>query len=306
MNTARLREFYQRAGYRVTSTRSADWYVPGGRIYRSFPCGTLVTPNENEIAELASQRGIFGIEFHNGNGIGVPSGIWMMRDRGYGPHSVTRQYRQQMTRALRREVVREIGFDELHRLGMRANIETLTRQNHGDVHFSDPAQWRQLCEAGASTPGAGVFAIFGPHALIAYLVYFIVDGISHGLMTKSLDEARQGGSNHALYFHYAYAMIRRPEIEAVEFGAQWVPAMESVDRIKRHAGYRLEPYHVAVFLRPAARTLLLSGAASLALKAAREIFGPSDGIDRAEALRHMAHATADSTGHVASRIVATD
>jgi hypothetical protein len=296
MNLLRMREFYQRAGYRVVSTPGADWYVPGGRVYRSFPCGKLVMPASEEIAELSRHRGILGVEFHNGRSVGLASGIWMLRDRSYGPHSVTRQYRQQMSRALARETVREISFDELHRLGMRANLETLARQHHHDSHFSDLARWRQLCEAGRETPGAGAFASLGPDGLTGYLVYFIANGISHGLMTKSLDAARLTGSNHALYFTYAHTMIRRAGIDAVGIGAQWVPAMEGVDRIKRHGGFDLEPYHVAVFLRPAARTILLSATASIALKTGRQILGASDGIDRAMALRGAAQATADSSG----------
>jgi hypothetical protein len=296
MNTTSMREFYRRAGYRVVSTPSSDWYVPGGRVYRSFPCGKSVMPTSEEVAELYQHRGILGVEFHNARGIGVPSGIWMLHDKSYDQRSVTRQYRQQMSHALERETVREIDFDELHRLGMRANLETLARQNHHDNHFTNAALWRQLCDAGRETRGAGAFASFGPEGLTGYLVYFIADGVSHGLMTKSLDAARHTGSNHALYFTYAHTMIRRPGIDAVAIGAQWVPPMQGVDRIKRHGGFDLEPHHVAVFLRPGADAMLLSGAAAIALKAAQQILGHSDGLDRALALRDVAKTTADSSG----------
>ncbi|HVN27190.1 MAG TPA: hypothetical protein VMT64_01820 [Candidatus Binataceae bacterium] len=291
MTAAGLREFYRRAGYRVATTLNADWYVPGGRVYRSFPCGKLVAPTREEIDELSRQRGILGVEFHNAHRLGVASGIWTIRDRDYSPHSVTRQYRQQIHRAAAHEVVREIDFDELHRLGMRANHETLARQHHHDAHFSDPRKWRRLCEAGTGTPGAGVFASFDERELTGYLIYFIVDGTSHGLATKSLDAARHTGSNHLLYFEYAHTMIRREGIDAVEIGAQWVPPMAGVDRIKRHAGFQLEPYHVAVFLRPAARTMLLSACASLALRAGEHLLGATDGLGRAHALRRVALAT---------------
>jgi hypothetical protein len=291
MNVDRMREFYERAGYRVATTPGADWYVPGGRVYKNFPCGKTVFPAPGEIAGLCRHPGIIGVEFYNGRGVGVESGMWMVRDPSYGLHSLQRQFRQQLLQAAAREQVREIGFDELFRLGPRANAETLARLGFDDPHVSDPRNWRRLCRAGAETPGAGAFASFGPDGLTAYLVHFIVGETCYGLLSKSLLAARRSGANHALYYAFAHTMIRRPGIRAVSIGTQSVPPVEGVDRMKRHAGYRFEPFAVAAFLRPAAKALVTSAAGGLAVRAGARVFGDRGPIRRARALRDLIHAT---------------
>lgn len=220
LNTDRLKEFYERAGFRVARTSSGNWYVPGKRVYRSIPDGGVVAPAAEEIAELSHHSSILGIEFVNGSRLGVQSGLWVVRDDSYDIHCLQRQFRQHVIRALARERVREIGSDELFRLGTSANLETLYRQNRQDRRFSDPVLWRRLCDAGRHTPGAGVFASIGDRELSAYLVYFTVGDTCHGLFSKSRSHARHAGFNHSLYFTYSKTMIRRPNLSAVTTGTQ--------------------------------------------------------------------------------------
>jgi hypothetical protein len=293
VNVEGMREFYERAGYRVATTAHADWYVPGNRIYRNFPCGRTVVPTPEEIAQLCRHKGILGVEFGNARGIGVGSGVWKARDPAYGLDSLQRQFRQQLQRAQEREHVREIGFDELARLASAANLESLARLGLADRRLAEPARWRRICQAGAATPGAGAFATFGPDGLTAYLIHFTVDDTCYGLISKSRDVARHSGANHLLYFTYTQAMLRRPGIAAVSLGVQSVPPLAGVDRMKRHAGYLLEPFALAVYLRPGARRLVTGAAGALALRVGERIFARSDAIRRARALRHMIQATAD-------------
>jgi len=291
VNADRLREFYERAGFRVAHTSSADWYVPGKRVYRSFPAGCAIAPAAQEIAELSHHPGILGVEFVNASGLGVPSGLWVLRDSSYDLHSLQRQFRQHVVQALSRESVHEIGFDELFRLGMSANLDTLRRQRRQDRHFSDPALWRRLCDAGKRTEGAGVFASIGSQGLSAYLVYFIVGDTCHGLFSKSRSQAPNAGSNHSLYFTYSRTMIRRSNLSVVTTGPQSIPPIETIDRFKRHAGYHLETHHFAVFLRPRVRGLLLCNAVGVALRAGERLFGSTEIIRRAHAVRHAVRAT---------------
>jgi hypothetical protein len=291
VNVSLLREFYERAGFRVARTANADWYVPGKRVYRSLPVGHALAPAADEIVELTHHSGILGIEFVNASGVGVQSGLWTLRDSSYDWHSLQRQFRQHALRALSCESVHEIGFDDLFRLGMSANLDTLRRQKRQDRHFSDPVLWGRLCDAGKHTKGAGVFAIMRSDGLNAYLVYFIVGDTCHGLFSKSRNHTRNTGSNHALYFMYSRTMIRRTEISMVTTGPQAIPPNVLIDRFKRHAGYQLEPYHFAVLLRPRVSTLLLSAPAGVLIRTGERLFGSSDILQRAHALRYAVRAT---------------
>jgi len=294
MNADHMREFFARAGYRVARTASADWYVPGDSVYKSFPYGRMALPPTGETAPLVRQRGIIGVEFPNDVGIGVASGFWVMRDPAYGMHSLQRQFRQRLIRALAAETVRPVGFDELARLGVDANRQSLIRLRYVDRHLADPALWQRLCAAGQRTPGAGAFASFGPQGLTSYLIHFIVNGTCYGLISKSIDAARKRGSNLALYYTYTREMIRHPGIDAVSIGAQAVPSLAELDRIKRHAGYTLQPCAVAVVLRPAARALVASVAGGLAMRLGARVFGPREFFNRAQALRAMVRTTDES------------
>lgn len=292
-----MREFYERARFPVAATASAEWLVPGDRVWRSFPCGRTVAPGDDEIDELRRRPGIAAVEWFNDAGVGVETGIWVVRDPAYDEHRVRRTYRQRLHRALESETVEQIEFADLHRLGRRANEETLARQRKRNPHLTDPVLWRALCEAGRATPGAGALATLGPEGLTAYLLFFVLDGVAHGLISKSLDVARERGSNHLLYFTYARTLVRREGIRAVSIGARAVPPLEGVDRMKRHAGYELERSHLAVVLAPLAGALLGNRLAPLVLRAGQRVLGPGDPLDRAEALRAAAAATEATRPH---------
>jgi hypothetical protein len=285
MNVEGLREFYRLAGFRVARTSTADYLVPGNRLYHGFPIGPKPVPAPDEIAALCHHPGILGVEVINDAGIGVPGGLWAMRDGSYGMRSLQRQFRQHVEHAQSNQTVKEIDFDDLYRRGLECNRETLRRQRRDDLYFSSDRRWRQLCDAGRQSPGAGVFATFAADELTAYMVYFIVGDTCYGLFSKSRTQARKTGANHLLYFAYTQAMIRRPGMTGVTAGLQTMPPLATVDRFKRHAGYTLEPHHTAVFLRPWFRQLVQSRLAATALRLSARVFGPTDGINRVQAMR---------------------
>ncbi len=291
MNSDHMREFYDRAGYRVASTASGDWYVAGERVYKNFPCGHTLWPERSELEALSRRAGIIGVEFYNDREVGITSGLWVARDRHYGLHSLQRQFRQHVQRALEHGEVRAIGFDELHRRATAANRESDVRLRRADHHLNEPGRWNHLCDAGMRTPGAGAFASFDAQGLSAYLVYFIVGDTCYGLIARSRDAARRNGSNHALYYHYTGAMLARPEITTVTLGIQALPPAPGVDSMKRHAGYELQRFAVAGVLRRSAQAVLTGTVGGLALRLGTRLLGAHPGVERARALREMARAT---------------
>lgn len=286
-------EFYGRAGFRVATTPGAHWYVPGRRFWKSFPCAAPVDPAPGDLAALARAEGVLGVEYFNDRGAGVRTGLWTLRDARYSLDSLQRQHRRHVERGLERAAVREIAFDELAHAGLEANRQWLARTRHDDPHLADPARWRALCDAGARTSGAFAFATLDVAGRAeAYLVGFVAGPVAYGLVSKSLDAARATGANHALYFAYAQAMIRRPGIEAVTLGLQTLPAQPGVERMKRHAGFSLEGVDLALVLRPAFRAIVSSGAARLAVRAGERLFGPTPAVRRVGALQALLRASA--------------
>ena len=70
MNIEGLREFYRLAGFRVARTSTADYLVPGNRIYHGFPIAPMPPPTPDEIAALCHHPGILGVEVINDRGLG--------------------------------------------------------------------------------------------------------------------------------------------------------------------------------------------------------------------------------------------
>jgi hypothetical protein len=304
MNIEGLREFYRLAGFRVASTSTADYLVPGSHLYQGFPIGPMPLPAAEEIAALCHHSGILGVEVINDRGVGVPGGLWARRDPSYGERSLQRQFRQHVEHAKSTQTVREIDFDDLYRWGLESNRETLRRQQRDDLYFSSHQRWKQLCDAGRRSSGAGVFATFSADELTTYMVYFIVGDTCYGLFSKSRTQARKTGANHLLYFIYTQTMLRRPGITGVTAGLQTIPPLDTVDRFKRHAGYSLEPHHTGVFLRPWFRGLLQSRLADAGLRLSARLLGPKQGLSRIQAVRDATRVRlCDLTSASAAKVV---
>jgi hypothetical protein len=253
-------------------------------------------PTPDEIAALCHHPGILGVEVINDRGLGVPGGLWTQRDRSYGMRSLQRQFRQRLERAKTTQTVREIDSDDLHRLGLECNRETLRRQHRDDLYFSTDQRWRRLCDAGRQSLGAGCFSTFAGDELTTYMVYFIVGDTCYGLFSKSRNQARNTGANHLLYFAYTRTMIRRPSIVAVTTGLQTMPPLPTVDQSSVTPAIHCEPHHTAVFLPPWFRELLQSHPAAAALQVSARLLGETDAIRRVHAVREAARVRMSDLG----------
>lgn len=294
MNAEALAAFYERAGFDVRRTPHALWQAaPGRRLYRSLPIDRPVRPDASDEERIFRHGAALGIEFTTEPGRGAASSHFVVRDPGYGLHSLKRQFRQHVRRGLERCVVREIDFGDLERHGAAANRASLARQARAVPHLLDPRLWRRYCDAGRRTPGAGVLASFTDGILAAYLVFFRVDDVVHGLQMMSRTDLWAHRPNHLLYYSFAHAMIRRWGVQAVSVGLGSLPPAPERDRFKRAAGFAAEPCAIGIRLRPWAHRFARVRAPDWALGAAARLLGTRVGAARARSILTAARATAD-------------
>jgi hypothetical protein len=291
MNIQNFAEFLTKAGYRVIETPSCKWYQASRFVYLSIPPDLFIDPPEEELNQLFREHRILGVKFCTTADRGKEGALYTLRDKEYDIQSLHIKQRPYVRKGLKRCELKQIDFDYLEKHGMPLNLDTLGRQGRKDPHFQDPKLWSLLCQAGASTDGAGVWGSFVEGNLAAYMIYFIVDGTCHLLHEMSLSQYKKSYPNHAIQFTSMKEMILRDDVRCVSGGFASFLEIESLDRYKRYAGYQKESVQYAVVLRPSARRLLLSRPFGLAIELAHRFRWSRDLAWRVKAIVDIARAS---------------
>lgn len=292
MSAGRLARFYRAAGYRVVESDSATWFAASRRVWQSLPGVRPVDPAAAELRSLLRRHRLAGLQFATGSGPGAPTVEYVVRDAGYDLPSLDRTFRQNLAKGREACEVREIGFDELARIGLPVNRDALSRRGYRDPRFLDLARWHVVCAAGDSSEGAGALGSFHQGRLASYLIHLVDEtGVCHGLHMFSRREAWPQRPNHVLYYEFTRRMIARPEVRCVSTGLRPVPPAGDMDRFKRQAGYRCEIRRLAVVLHPAVEAALLSRPAAALLAAGRRLLPDQPALARVEAVADAARAT---------------
>jgi hypothetical protein len=286
-----LARFYRAAGYRVIHSERGTWFDASSRVYQSLPGVKLIDPAREELRSLLRRHRLAGVQYATGAQYGLPSYAYAVRDKRYGLSSTSRTFRQNVLKGARECEVRELGFDELERIGLPVNRDALGRRGYRDPRFLEPDRWRRYCAAGLSTPGAGALGSFRGGALAAYILHVVDQGICHGLHMFSSQWARPHHPNHVLYYEFTRRMISLPDVDCVSTGLKPYPAAGEIDRFKRQAGYRTEPCRLAVVLHPAVERLLLSSPQAALLRISGKVPRWESATTRMRAVAEIARAT---------------
>jgi hypothetical protein len=251
-----LAGFHRRRGTPFWQTPNALWLPAGSFSIYAAPSSlpTSVDRCEMESALRASGRLVALATCTHPTGLAPHA--FILRDKNYGPHSLQRQFRQQVKKATQHCGVEPIDWPKLSRLGLPVNRSLLARGRERRSRIATEAHWRRFCEAAQSTPGLEAHGVFGAGELLAYIVILEWNGFCHGLHMHWSGARPEWHPTHLLYFDTARALITRPEVEAFGIGRQTLPANPSLDRFKAHAGFAPEKIHLAVAAHPRWRPVL--------------------------------------------------
>ena len=289
MNTEHFRRFLELQGRPVIASESGYWYNAGGGVYLSIPYVRTIDPDPAELAGLFRRFRILGVKYSTADPTrGRSGGIYVVRDREYGLHSLKSSARSSVQKGLASCVIREIDFDYLQQHGLPLNWDTMERQKRDDPFFSDPALWARLCQAGRQVEGAGAWGAFVGDDLAAYMIVFLVDDCYNILHEMSRTDLRQHFPNNALQYSVIQTMMTRPGIHCVSAGLEPILEIPGLDRFKRYAGYEKLPCNYIVALHPLPRAVLLGRAGWAFLCAARRRFPENDKLKRIHAIVDIA------------------
>ena len=271
MSIDQLASLYEAGGHHVVRCGRNYWYSASPRIYQNLPPSEPVSPTSREVDELFRSSKLTGIQFPTELSTGILCGRFVLSDKAYSLASAQPQFRQHVRKGLQKCTVREIGFDELRKIGMPVNLDAMRRREYAVPCFVDPKLWANFCIAGEKIEGAGAIGSFVSGTLAAYLIYAVISGTCYGLHMMSRFDMRAHKPNHCLYFTFADKMINRSDLEMVTTGLHSLHKTRGIDDFKRHAGFKLETCNVGVVLRPSARMLLANPVSRLSLAGASRL-----------------------------------
>lgn len=266
-----LAPFYRAWGYRTWSRLGTLWIASGRFSVVSVPCSRPVAATRQEVERLLEETGRLAAQFPSASRTGVErSGYWV-RDRGYGPASLQRQFRQHVLRHGARRVVRPVAWGELAARGQGVLRDAFARKP--GPWPADRGAWEACCRDADAIPRLAATGCFVDGTLAAFLVSWVSGRECHVLMYHRSPRFDALRPSHALIADFTSRTIRRDDVEAVTLGRDLIPALGAVGEFKRHAGYRPEPTPVAAVIAPRWRGLLTHPWARGALRGLHRLGG---------------------------------
>lgn len=259
MNYTELAKYFRLLGCQVEETGHGVWYGVGHGFFTRVPPYEVTLPSRDVIQTLFRRYPLIGLKYSVAQGgRGKAGGVYFVRDPDYDFKNLQSRMRSKTRRGLENCQVREVSFEELHRLGMPLNRDTLTRQQRDDSLFDRPNGWKRFCTAGEAVEGAEVWGAFVGGELAVYAVLFRLGKVVNIVHQMSRTRLMDLNVNPALNFAMTRAMMRTPGIEAVCFGPEGISSSGGLDKYKQHMGFQKEPVVFAVRLRPLVRCALLN------------------------------------------------
>lgn len=268
-----LAEFYQALGHDTHAAFGVLWIDVGRFSLTCVPCSSLIEATQLEVEGLLRRARRLAAVFPTPEPTGIGGGTLWVRDRGYGAHSLQRQFRQHVRRGEKLCVVRPIDWETLHLQGVECNLDTLHRRGVRASPIQSPAGWSRVCQAAAHVEGLEAFGCFQQQRLVAYLIAWTRGGLCAGLVMHRSRAAEPVRGAHLLFHEFTKIMLSREAIRGVSLGRIMLPTQDSLEQFKRHAGYQVEPIQVAAVLHPVVRGPLGNAFTRGVLRSLRRLAG---------------------------------
>jgi hypothetical protein len=289
-------------GRRIVEAGGVLWHSVEGRLYRSIPPEIEIDVNPSDLDKMLRATGALGALFPSKNRPGLPSGLYVCRDRGYNLSSVQARLRSKVRRGLERCEVRPVQPSELLEKGLKLNLDTMKRQGRYDPEFGEPGQWKRLVAAAGQSAAIGTLGAFVKGRLAAYAITYR-EGSWYTIMHQmSSDDELENYPNHALDFEFARTLARAPDLEAVSFGTVGLAWGAGLHDYKLRLGYEVLPRNWVIQLHPKISPILTSKLVTQLLKAARRLRPHDQRLERISAVlggarlsRQNVHRDSDAT-----------
>jgi hypothetical protein len=215
---------------------------------------------------------------------GLPSGIYVCREKAYDLSFVQPRQRTQVRRGLERCEVRAVDQPELLAQGFECNLDTMQRQKRFDSEFGERRQWRRLVGAIQKCPAINAFGAFTNGRLAAYAITCREGGWFHILHQMSRRDSLDQYPNHALSYKLTRDALQDPGVRAVCYGLIGLASGEGLHDYKLRLGYEVEPQNSVFLLHPRVERLLTGTLAARVVGLLRRARPDSERIERIDSV----------------------
>lgn len=278
---AGVAQFHQLRGWPVHHVAGLYW-VPcgtGARWLMSLPHYSLAAPLPGDLTQLLRMTRMLALRYPTDGPRGIPSGLYVCRDRNYSIANVASSARAGVRKGLKRCEIRPVEAHELLRDGIRCNLETMERQGRRNAEFSHPERWERFVDAAYRVPQIHVRGAFMNARLVAYELSTLEDGWYNGLYACAATESRHHHAGEALMFASIESALHRPDVTAVCGGPKELAGGERLHDFKLRLGFAVEAARVAVRFHPLLEPILSSAAVSAGVRLMRNAFPDAEALN---------------------------
>jgi hypothetical protein len=272
--------FMELRGYRVVEHAGTLWHAAGFGMYMSFPYHRRLDLDPAEAGGVVRAIRAFGIRYPSLRWGGMPSGLYVCRNKQYDVESLHRNFRVHVRKGLPQWEIRTVNEEELLTQALAINRETMKRQKRFDAEFGDAARWSRFVEAIQKSPCISAVGAFVSSRLGCYAITCLEDGWLEVLYKMSSFEFDHLHPCQVLDYHLTRRVATDASVDAVSMG--WAPlvALQGLHDYKVRMGYTFEPQASVIRLRPSAEVLLHNRFSLRALRFAQENFPDSQRLAR--------------------------
>jgi hypothetical protein len=233
-------DFLQRIGHEVREVDGVHWFNCGARVFSSLPYHRDVDAHSIDLREILRSDGLvarFGCPVDQG----VPSFRIVCDAKDYDFPLLRSRTRTQVRRGLEVCHVERIEFQQLQKLAMSLNADTLIRQGR-KVPSDLQNYWSRYYQQAALTQGAEAWAAFVGADLAAYLISFMIDDVANLLIVRSSSQHLECYPNNALLFQFLSTRLKDSDVRMVSYGYESIQSdLGSLDQFKLGMGFRKDP-----------------------------------------------------------------
>ena len=245
------------------------WWTPfdhQSRFLMTVPEQITVDQDHGEIASMLWSKRMAAARYPTTTGEGLESGYYLWRKQPFDLSNLDRKLRNSVRRGLEQCQLRELSGDDLFRLGIDLNRETMERQERYNPEFGEAAPWRRFVDAVERTPGMSITGAFVEDTLAAYSIECRADGWWYALYQNSRAGMLKSFPNHALDYFSLTRAAGDAEVKGILNSPFPLSPNPGLHEYKTRFGYQVEPYRLAIQLHPVANPLVTSRPARAGLR----------------------------------------
>ena len=280
-------DFLQRIGHEIRESGGVHWFNCGSRVFSSLPYDRDVDAQTIDLREILKSDGLvarFGCPLDQG----VPSFRIVCDAKEYDFPLLRSRTRTQVRRGLEVCRVERIEFQQLQKLAMSLNADTLIRQGR-KVPTDLQNYWTRYYHQAAITPGAEAWAAFVGTDLAAYLISFMIHDVANLLIVRSSSQHLESYPNNALLFQFLSARLKDADIRMVSYGYESIQSdLGSLDQFKLGMGFRKDPVGQRIEFAPWLSPFLNRFTDAVARQVLKSL-GPSETVSKLQGMLNWYH-----------------